>query len=237
MARLIVKSNGTRLRKEPSTSAPILATIGVGASYEIITKLPADANGFEWYQIPGYLREDVVTPILEPDPLPDGEIPYISQWDDEANSRGADCGQTCVAMVARKYGINVKVNDLRFQSTSSGLTTGQNLVDNFGSVGIKARWKYSHVTDDLKHGDICLVKYSGFDRASVQDDGYKGWHWVVFLEWATATIVVHDPDFWGSRRGEGNRKHYSVREWENAFISANSLGRIIVEVVEDATNA
>lgn len=238
-----VVQNSTRLRKEPSTAAPILGQLPRNMTFDVSETTPPDTENFEWYKVAAYLREDVVQVLPEPDFENPGKILYKSQWDDDANSRGADCGQTCVAMVATKYGVQVRVNDLRFQTTSTGLTTGQNLVDNFASIGIKAEWKYYTDFDtfsnlNLKSGDICLVKYSGFNRASVQDDNYQGWHWVVYLssEWDNAllqSVVVHDPDFWGSRRNEGDSKIYSATEWNKAFIKSNSLGRIIVRVIEN----
>ena len=39
------------------------------------------------------------------------------------------------------------------------------------------------ITDELLHSlpAICLISYAGFDRLSVQDKKYTGWHWLVLL--------------------------------------------------------
>ena len=148
------------------------------------------------------------------------EIPYRSQWDVDANNRNDDCGQTCVAMLAAARGVNVRVNDLPFQSVPAGDTTANDLVMNFGSslVKLPAHVITVPMNSDAPPAAICLIWYGGLERGSVQDTGYVGWHWVVMIEGQANHVVVHDPDFWGDRRDEGACKQYSRQEWDMAFI-------------------
>lgn len=225
MTRIRVKNNIVNLRVSPdlSRASNILTTLRYG------TMVDATRNG-DWWQLTSYLHTSIVETLPEPLPLPEGAIPYISQWDTEANQRGSDCGQTCTAMLARWRGIMVEVDDLPYQSDPKGLTTGADLVRNFNHISIAARWRYLAANEPAQVGAICLVKYSGFDRASVQDDGYLAWHWQIMLREDTDTVTVHDPDFWGSRRDEGAFKVYSRREWDRAFIPSGASGRVVVEM-------
>lgn len=147
-------------------------------------------------------------------------IPYRSQWDVDANNRNDDCGQTCVAMLAEWRGVNVRVNDLPFQSVPAGDTTATDLVRNLGSDAVKLPAHIVPVAmgDNPPLASICLIWYGGLRRSSVQDVGYVGWHWVVLIDEQANHVIVHDPDFWGDRRDEGSCKQYSREEWDMAFI-------------------
>lgn len=236
MVKITILPGGANLRLTPEIKAGnILTTVSAFRQFH------AEEFDDQWFKIPLFVHKTVVAVQVEQPPLPDlpGSPPYKSQWDNDANARGADCGQTCVAMLAALKGISVAVNDLRFQSSTSGLTTGYDLVNNFDSVGIKANWKYwtdSDVRSYASLGEapvnsICLVKYSGFKRESVQDDNYFGWHWVVFLGQTDTHVIVHDPDYWGNRRDEGAFKMYTKEEWYKAFIPNNANGRVIVTLL------
>lgn len=178
----------------------------------------------DFYELKTYLHKSVAVVIPEP-VEPDGSIPYISQWDNEANQRGSDCGQTAVAMVARWMGVMIAVNDLKFQVSANGLSNSTNLIDCFAQCNINAiAVKYPY---ELQEGDICLVQYSGFERDNVQDKGYLGGHWVVFIEDNDDFVTVHDPDWWGARRLEGAFKTYSKTEWDKAYGYYNQIVRTV----------
>jgi len=222
MTKLIVKSSGARLRKTPDTSTPA----------NIVTGLPF-GMGLEgdlsdgWYEVATYIHSSVVNILPDLPVPPEGAVPYRSQWDTDASSRGADCGQTTVAMLTQWRGISVDIDDLRFQSSTNGLTTGADLVRNFASIGLSAVWRYLSGAETPPLNSICLVRYDGFDRSSVQDRNYRGWHWIILLQIDPDFVTVHDPDYWGARRREGAFKRYSRREWNAAFIPSGT-GRVIV---------
>ena len=249
MAKIQVKpTNSARLRAEPSTTND-KNVIGMSPASTIIEHVTLSDDG-QWYEIQNmYIHASTVNvleadPTVDPTPTPTRplnpipnikldplKVPYRSQWDVDANNRTADCGQTCVAMLAQHHGIKVKINDLRFQSQPSGLSSSMDLVNNLGSVNIKASYR---LIDPVLNDEgimvppqleaelpaICLVSYAGFDRTSIQDKKYTGWHWLILLavDPVLKNVIVNDPDFWAPRREEGNRKHFTYNEWNKAFI-------------------
>ncbi len=121
-------------------------------------------------------------------------------------------------MVAEARGVDVKINDLRIQSSTNGMSTAVDLVKNFQAIGLKAQTVPVPKGSNAVSGALCLVNYAGFNRTSVQDKNYTGWHWVVFLQQTETHVVVHDPDFWGARRNDGASKVYTITEWNKAFM-------------------
>jgi hypothetical protein len=193
----------------------------------------------DWWKVDeGYIHASMVeeipdappTPAPTPPPSTPGKpttpVPYRSQWDVDASNRSSDCGQTCVAMIAQWKGINVKIRDLKFQSSSKGLTTPQDLLKNFNSVGLKAKVldiPMAQTPQTLPA--ICLIWYGGLKRTSVQDRGFRGWHWLVLLEQTADYVITHDPDYYDKRRDEGAFKRYSIAEWNAAFLPYYSGNR------------
>lgn len=240
MATIQTKSN-VRLRTDPdlNSATNILGSIPAATT---INNATLSEDGM-WYEIPNvYIHASTIKVLvadetdptspthpskLQLDPL---KVPYRSQWDSDANNRTADCGQTCVAMLAQWKGFPVKVNDLRFQSQPTGLSSSQDLVNNFNGIGIRSDYKLldpvtsipgtmipEEIINDLPA--ICLVSYAGFDRLSVQDKKYTGWHWLILLgiDNMTHEVITNDPDFWPTRREEGHKKRYTFAEWAKAF--------------------
>ena len=72
------------------------------------------------------------------DPL---KVPYRSQWDADANNKDSGLRTNLLlAMVSQWMGVNTRINDLRFQSQPAGLSSGQDLVNNFNALGLKAKF-------------------------------------------------------------------------------------------------
>ena len=139
-------------------------------------------------------------------------IPYFSQWDEDGNQRSADCGQTCVKMLAASCDIDVQINALTFQTRADGSASGNDLIKNFNMIGLKAT---EHINEPLRMGDICLVEYGLLsDR---QNWEYIKLHWMVYLSRGNKYVTVHDPNFYEARRLEGARKRYPNAEWDLAY--------------------
>lgn len=222
MTRISIRNSGTNLRSSPEI-APGNGIAVLKANIVLDGTLQGD-----WYAVTLYLRKDVVREIPAAPVPPAGSIPYRSQWDTDANNRSADCGQTCCAMLAQWRGINVEINDLRFQSSGNGLSTAVDLTRNLISVNVPATWRYVSASEPIPTGSICLVQYGGFKRESVQDKSYYGGHWVVFVEDKGDSVVIHDPDYWGVHREEGAFKQIPRDEWLAAFRPVSSAGCVIV---------
>lgn len=152
------------------------------------------------------------------------DIPYRSQWDPDANQRRNDCGPACVAMVLDAFGKHVEINQLSQIDISDDGTTATELISLLARNGVIHPRRVAAFTPPA----ICLVRYSGFARASVQDKRYTGWHWVVLLDIDPQKVIVHDPDWWGSRRDEGASHVFSRAEWDAAFIPYGNQGLIAI---------
>jgi ABC-type bacteriocin/lantibiotic exporter with double-glycine peptidase domain len=152
------------------------------------------------------------------------DIPYRSQWDPDALQKRSDCGPACVAMVLDAFGQHVEINQLSQIDISDDGTTATELIGLLTKYGIQhARKSAAFVPPG-----ICLVRYSGFSRANVQDKHYTGWHWVVLLDIDPQRVIVHDPDWWGSRRDEGAHHQFSIAEWDSAWLPYGNQGRIAI---------
>lgn len=134
-------------------------------------------------------------------------IPYRSQWDADANQRRNDCGPACVAMVLQAFGQYVDINTLSLIDVGDDGTTAAELIALLARRGIEAKQ-----TGTPTAPAICLVKYSGFKRAGVQDVNFTGWHWLILLGGDEGGVITHDPDWWGVRRSEGAAQNHHKRE-------------------------
>jgi hypothetical protein len=235
-------ANKVRLRRTPEfLTTNVVRLLGMGTVFENPKK-----SGDWWRVTDGYVHastvEEIADPLPQPPPTPPtppapGQydprtIPYRSQWDTDATNRSSDCGQTCVAMLAQWKGINVKVRDLKIQSSSKGTTTPQDLVKNFTSIGMKAKILEVAMGQNMQMPAICLIWYGGLKRTSVQDTRFRGWHWLLLLEQNADYVVTHDPDWFDKRRDEGAFKRYTIAEWNAAFIPYNGGNRRTAVVLD-----
>ncbi|NWF70846.1 MAG: hypothetical protein HXY40_17310 [Chloroflexi bacterium] len=223
--KIRVLQNKVRLRRSPEfKTTNVVRLLAKDSVFENPRK-----HGDWWKVADGYIHASMVEEIadapVEPTKPAEPEkpgvglfVPYRSQWDVDASNRSSDCGQTCVAMLADWKGVKVRVNDLKIQSSRSGLTTAKNLVDNFATIGLKAKEVAVPLAEIPPLPAICLMWYGGLKRSSVQDRGFRGWHWLVLLEQTADYVVTHDPNYFDKRRDEGAFKRYSSDEWNKAFI-------------------
>lgn len=145
------------------------------------------------------------------------QYPYKSQWQTDAAKHRQDCGPAHVASILEAHGIKRTIDSIASAiDTADDGTTADDLAKVLRANGINAQvWTG---TGYPKLPAVCLVKYSGFDRANVQDVKYTGWHWLLVHSINDLTAVVHDPDYWGERINEGAFKRYSRAEFDRAFI-------------------
>lgn len=147
--------------------------------------------------------------------MPIADIPYFSQWANDAHTRTSDCGATCVHMLAASMGIQTTTDAITIESQPNGITSAANLVSNFAKLGILATPYTKYDPEPVKGGDICLVTYGALHGQ--QDVKFKGLHWLVYLGTEGDDVVVNDPNYFGDRIGEGAAKHYSQDDWSKAF--------------------
>jgi uncharacterized protein YvpB len=159
------------------------------------------------------------------------DVPYRSQWDDDATQSRTDCGPACLAMVLGYYGVQVSIDALL---SATGAAPGQYV--SFGQLQRVARpfdvtfaYGAKNSLEDLKRWvdegkpAIALVRYSFWSqiepRVSTQDP-FTGPHFVVVVGYGDGNIFINDPNYWPPRREEGHGKAWSEelfnRAWSNA---------------------
>ena len=149
------------------------------------------------------------------------EVPYISQWDVEANFARNDCGPTCVAMILRYYGIKKGVNDVyKLIGVSGdqliGLRELQTVSKQLGvGLDLEVGKNIDNIKTIIEKGIplICLIHYDYIPK----QDRWVGGHFVVVCGYDGDNIIVHDPDHWSSRRDEGKFKRCKVSDFERAW--------------------
>jgi nucleoid-associated protein YgaU/uncharacterized protein YvpB len=182
------------------------------------------------------------------------DVPYRSQWDDDANKSTTDCGPACLAMVLDYYGKRANINEL-FDAT--GAEAGQYV--GFGQLqqvarayGVTFRYGANYRLNDLKRWidedkpAIALVKYSHWselDAGVSTQDTFTGPHFVVIVGYGDGSIYINDPNYWPPRRGEGHRKAWSEvlfnLAWSNVSTPnvPNPNNAVIVPTVETVSDA
>jgi uncharacterized protein YvpB len=176
------------------------------------------------------------------------DVPYRSQWDEDANKSTTDCGPACLAMVLNYYDIHLSINQL---FTATGVRPGRYV--GFGQLqrvaqdyGLAFTYSVNRKLDDLKRyidegkPSIALVKYSFWSqiepRISTQDS-FTGPHFVVVVGYGDGNIYVNDPNYWPPRREEGYRKAWSEvlfnLAWSNVRTTRmpNPNNSVIVPIV------
>jgi LysM repeat protein len=148
------------------------------------------------------------------------DVPYRSQWDDDANKNTTDCGPACLAMLLGYYDEQANINELY---AATGVEPGKYI--GFGQLqrvarayGVAFRYGDSYKLNDLKHWIdegkpvIALVKYSHWSQiepyVSTQDT-FTGPHFVVVVGYGEGNIYINDPNYWPPRRQEGHKKAWS----------------------------
>lgn len=147
-------------------------------------------------------------------------VPYRSQWDDDANKSTTDCGPACLAMVLDYYGKHASIDKL---FSASGVQPGQYV--GFGQLqrvsldyGVSLTYGANFKLNDLKRWIdegkpvVALVKYSHWSQikpGSSTQDSFTGPHFVVVVGYGDGNIFINDPNYWSPRRQEGHKKAWS----------------------------
>jgi hypothetical protein len=167
-----------------------------------------------WWVFDCYVHESVVC-----------AVPYVSQIGAGAAAPN-DCGQACVAMLARMSGVNVTVDEITqfYAAQGSGWRYGTytslaQAQAYLASVGIKTTEKqigYGALPDGV---GIALVAYSQLSRLNAYDQGFynapNAYHFVVFAVADEANVMVNDPLWPDAERGQFRR--WTRAEWARAF--------------------
>ena len=177
-------------------------------------------------------KRDLLALLRRPDDPADSilRVPYLNQWGQGADERRGDCGPACVAMLARYYNSAFNSVTVDEAATACGQPTGGDgakstmhwqLRDGARAYAIeletRSKYKPPELTLDLlkakvDEGDssIVLLHYgvlrdgtNGTGYIENQDQAYARGHWCLFVGYESGDVYIHDPDFWGERRGDG----------------------------------
>jgi nucleoid-associated protein YgaU len=147
--------------------------------------------------------------------MPKLNVPYRSQWAEDAASHNADCGPTCVAMILNHYGVAITPDDgydvlsQQFGRTYGArqYTTTYDLRDISRNKNIPADITWFANRNDalaqlkLKINQnkpfITLVNYAPWRR--VTGNSFSGSHFVVVTGYDDQNIYMHDPLFGGEQ--------------------------------------
>ena len=159
-------------------------------------------------------------------------IPYKSQYDDDADDFRNDCGPACVAMILNGLGKNVTTNAVyrKTGASSSGYVSVSQMMRAAQTYGINFDYFYPWTLNDLKlsvkagKAPITLVHYGAWSSLGKTQSSFTGPHFVVVVGYDEDFIFVNDPLWWGTRRGEGERKRWTYAEFDKAWKTASKDG-------------
>lgn len=165
------------------------------------------------------------------------EVTYRSQHDGDAQISRADCGPACIAMLLGWRGTRVTIDDIS-RVTSLGTTNAGQLIAAAYKHGLALRrvapLSLSEVEINLRNGRpmIALLQYGdlGDDRQNVE---YNGLHWVVVVGCDADHIYIHDPNYWGARRLEGQKHPVARAVFDHAWVDTmpDALARQALVIV------
>ena len=166
------------------------------------------------------------------------DIPYRSQWDDDAKNHESDCGPTCVAMLLNGLGVAISPDEVyqhigpkgRRQFTT--FTDLRNAALGGGSLTLTYQQyrnqteAFDRLYDSIDNGKafVALVKYEPWQ--SFTGNPFRGGHFVNVVGYSETHIFIHDPLFglW-VQRDKGNYYKITNRRfmqgWGGFLITEN----------------
>lgn len=151
-------------------------------------------------------------------------VPYKSQWDNDAADSRTDCGPASLAMVIEYFtGKKVKTNEVLAATGAQKdkLISFSQLIEAGKQFGVDLWYTkgkdLAYIEDKLRNGIplIALVKYKYL--ISRQDKNYNLGHFLVVVGMDDDAVIVHDPNFWGEFRPHGEYHRYTKQEFLEAW--------------------
>lgn len=154
-------------------------------------------------------------------------IPYHSQWDNDAKDHSADCGPTSLSMLLGGLGDTISPDDLYKyigQRDYSQYTSFGDLARAAKARGVNMTRKNldrETALDELKAtlkaglAPIALINYAFWD--ALVKNGFRGSHFILISGYDDENIFVHDPLFRGNRREEGKFHAFTYKQFTDAW--------------------
>ncbi|MCP4428442.1 MAG: C39 family peptidase, partial [Chloroflexi bacterium] len=138
--------------------------------------------------------------------MPKLDIPYRSQWDDDAKFNNSDCGPTCMAMILNYFNVSMTpdgVYDHLPPKEPSDFTYVWELLNVFKKHKVTAvNYQYDakatafyhlRASIDSRRPLIALVKYKPWIAAT--GNQYEWGHFVAITGYTDTHVLMHDPLF------------------------------------------
>jgi len=172
------------------------------------------------------------------------DVPYKSQWDDDATATMNDCGPASIAMILSFYDKKLTTDEVFYKTgAGQGYVTFAQMTKAISDYGFKYDVLTEQTTEKLKSlidqgiPPIVLVHYGSL--SSRQDKGFSGAHFFVLRGYRDDGYFVNDPNFWGNYRIDGENHFYSKTEFEEAWSTCNIDGNpnnSIIVIYPNQTN-
>lgn len=156
-------------------------------------------------------------------------VPYKSQWDDDATATANDCGPASAAMILNFYNKNLSTDEVFYKTgAGQGYVSFAQMMQAINQYGFRSEILTGQSIQKLKDlidqgiPPIVLIHYGAL--SSRQDKGFKGPHFVVLRGYRDDGYFVNDPDFWGNYRTDGDNHFYTKAEFEEAWSTCHLDG-------------
>jgi predicted double-glycine peptidase len=157
------------------------------------------------------------------------EVPYKSQWDNDATTSKNDCGPCSLAMVLKYLGVDVATSViLEKTGAGTGYVSFQQLQKVASEYGFSSRIERNRTPQRIKDlidqgiPPIVVVHYGYL--SSRQDQGFAGGHIMVAVGYRDDGYFINDPDFWGNYRAHGDHHFYTKEEFEKSWEKSTEDG-------------
>lgn len=157
------------------------------------------------------------------------EVPYKSQWDQDAGRSNNDCGPASIAMVLNYYGEKLTTDAVHVLTEAGGGLIGfSQLLTAIRALGYQGERLARQTPEVIKQyidkdiPVIALVKYGSLE--STQDKKFKGGHFFVVVGYREDGYFVNDPNFKDDLRSHGDHHFFTKEEFERAWKDAEKDG-------------